>query len=183
MKSFLLSVLLLSAASAARCADPSPTPSPSASPALAPNVPEEVRPFAQEAKDFYDRGKYHEAERSYERALLRAPNNVFILSNLGVVLFKLGKLKGSEAAFKKAIAAAPEDTFSRTTLGVVYYQEARYDDAIGQLKKAREIDPGNAQLQGVERELRKAIELDRTKYPAGDYLTPLEQERLQEQIW
>ena len=138
--------------------------------------------MAQEAKDFYDRGNYHEAERSYEKALLSAPNNVFILSNLGLVLFKLGKLKGSEEAFKKAIAEAPEDTFSRTTLGIVYYQEARYDDAIDQLTKARENDPGNAQLRGVERELRKAIDLDQTKYPAGDYLTPLEEERLQNAV-
>ncbi len=158
-----------------------PSPSASGAPqaphvetASTPNVPDSVRPLVKEAKDLYDRTKYHDAERSYERALLRAPNNVFILSNLGVVRFKLGKLKGSEEAFKKAITIDSNDTFSRTTLGIVYYQEARYDDAIDQLTKALSINPKipqahnylgiTASMKGwpeaTEKELLTAISLD-----------------------
>ncbi len=161
---------------------PTPTPAPQVETAAAPNVPDAVRPLVREAKDFYDRGKFHEAERSYERSLLRAPNNVFILSNLGVVRFKLGKLKGSEEAFKKAIAIAPNDTFSRTTLGIVYYQQARYDDAIDQLTKALSINPKipqahnylgiTASMKGwpeaTEKELLTAIALD-DKYADANF--------------
>ena len=131
-------------------AQPSASPPPAANAAdsphvdtspPAPNVPAEVLPLVRDAKDSYERGKYRESERAYERALLKAPNNVFILSNLGVVRFKLNKFKGSEEAFKKAIAITPDDTFSRTTLGIVYYQQARYDEAMDQLTKALAINP------------------------------------------
>ncbi len=140
----------------------------------APNVPAEVLPLVRDAKDSYERGKFRESERAYERALLKAPNNVFILSNLGVVRFKLNKYKGSEEAFKKAIAIDSNDTFSRTTLGIVYYQQGKYDDAVDQLTKALAINPKlpqahnylgiTASMKGwheaTEKELLTAIALD-----------------------
>ena len=61
--------------------------------------------------------------------LAKSPNNVYSLSNLGVVLFRNGKLKAAELTLKKAIALAPTDEFTHTTLGIVYYQQSKFDDA------------------------------------------------------
>ena len=109
-----------------------------------PVVPDDLLPLAREAKDFFDRNNYREAEKSYEKMLSKAPNNVYILSNLGVVRFRSGKLKLAEEAFKKAIAIAPNDAFSHCTLGIVYYSQGRDDDAINELTKSLAINPKNA---------------------------------------
>jgi Flp pilus assembly protein TadD/uncharacterized coiled-coil DUF342 family protein len=107
-------------------------------------VPDGLLNDAKDAKDSFDKGQYRDAERDYEKMLIKAPNNVYILSNLGVVYFRNQKSQLAEETLKKAIAVAPEDTFSWRTLGIVYYQEKRFDDAINALTRALAIDPKDA---------------------------------------
>lgn len=107
-------------------------------------MPAELLPIVQEAKDAFERGKYREAEKLYERILQKAPSNLYALSNLGVVRFRSGKLKLAEDAFRKAIAVAPEDAFSHCTLGIVFYSQGKYDEAVNELTKALAINPKNA---------------------------------------
>ncbi len=137
-------------------------------------VPAELRDDARAAKDAFDRRDYVNAEKGYEKMLQKAPNNVYILSNLGVVYFRNEKWKLAEESLKKAIAVAPEDTFSHCTLGIVYYQEQRYDDAITSLTLALQIDPHYAVAhnylgitasqkgwqEAAKRELEEAINCD-----------------------
>ena len=84
--------------------------------------------------------------------LAKSPNNLYSLSNLGVVLFRNGKLKAAELTLKKAIALAPQDEFTHTTLGIVYYQQSR---ARRRALRADEIarhqseECGGAQLPGI----------------------------------
>jgi len=104
-------------------------------------VPPELMDDAKAAKDAFERGHYPDAEQIYEKMLTDAPNNVYILSNLGVVYFRNGKTQLAEESLKKATAVAPEDTFSWCTLGIVYYQEKHFDDAINSLTRALAIDP------------------------------------------
>ena len=106
-----------------------------------PGVPAALLPLAHDAKDQFERGQYHEAEMTYQKMLGKAPNNVYILSNLGVVRFREGKMKLAEEAFKKAIAVAPQDTFSHCTLGIIYYSQNKYDDAVNALTKAISLNP------------------------------------------
>jgi len=133
---------------------PSPTPAPGAeqgSPSSGgpsatgttgrPAVPEALLPDAHDAKEAFDKQDYRTAERIYEKMLTQAPNNVYILSNLGVVYFRNEKWQLAEESLKKAIAVAPQDVFSWCTLGIVYYQEKRYDDAVNALVQALAIDP------------------------------------------
>ena len=109
-----------------------------------PAVPPELLSQARDAKEQFDKGNYRDAEKIYEKILQKAPNNLYILSNLGVVRFRAQKLKLAEEAFKKAIAIAPEDAFSRCTLGIVYYSQGKFDDAVNELTKALAINPKNA---------------------------------------
>lgn len=110
---------------------------------LKPAVPQELMGLARDAKDHFERGNYRDAEKIYDKALAKAPNNLYILSNLGVVRFRQQKYKLAEEAFKKAIAVAPEDDFSHCTLGIVSYQQGKFDDAIQSLTRALAINPKN----------------------------------------
>jgi tetratricopeptide (TPR) repeat protein len=112
--------------------------------AASPAVPPELLAQAREAKDQFDKGNYRDAEKIYEKILTKAPSNLYILSNLGVVRFRGGKLKLAEEAFKKAIAIAPEDAFSHCTLGIIYYSQGKYDEAVNELTKALAVNPKNA---------------------------------------
>ena len=119
-------------------------PGPGVKTAPEPAVPPELIGLAREAKDQFERGNYREAEKIYQKALAKAPNNLYILSNQGVVYFRGQKYKLAEEAFKKAIAIAPEDDFSHCTLGIVYYSQGKLDEAINELTKALAINPKNA---------------------------------------
>ena len=109
-----------------------------------PNAPVDVAELARQAKENFDRGKYHAAERQYQELLTRSPNNLYAMSNLGVVYFRTGKLKAAELTLKKAVAIAPKDEFAHTTLGIVYYRQSKFDDALNELTKSLAINPKSA---------------------------------------
>ncbi|MEP6686206.1 MAG: tetratricopeptide repeat protein [Verrucomicrobiota bacterium] len=119
-------------------------PGPNVETTFRPGVPENLIPVAREAKEDFDNGKFRAAEKAYEQILAKSPNNLYSLSNLGVVLFRTGKLKAAELTLKKAITIAPKDEFSRTTLGIVYYRQSKFDDALTELTKALAINPKSA---------------------------------------
>jgi septal ring factor EnvC (AmiA/AmiB activator) len=109
-----------------------------------PGVPDDLVPLAREAKEDFEKGKYRTAEKVYQQILTKSPNNLYSLSNLGVVYFRTGKLKAAELTLKKAVMLAPKDEFSRTTLGIVYYRQSKFDDALNELTKALAINPKSA---------------------------------------
>jgi tetratricopeptide (TPR) repeat protein len=135
---------------------------------------EEVKPLAEQAKQAFDREKFVDAEKLYDKALQMTPNNVYLLSNRAVVQFRMGKYKQAEESFKKALAIAPEDAFCWSTIGIVYYSEEKYDEAVTALTKSLAINPRNATahnylgitaaqkgwLEAAEKELETAIQLD-----------------------
>jgi len=96
---------------------------------------------ARHAKDAFDQGRYMDCQKIYERMLTQAPDNVYILSNLGVVYFRNMNWKLAEDSLKKATAVNPKDAFSHLTLGIVYYEEKRYDDALLSVNLALAINP------------------------------------------
>lgn len=109
-----------------------------------PGVPPDMLPLAQQAKRNFDRGNFVQAEKQYEQILAKNPNNLYSLSNLGVVLFRNGKLKAAELTLKKALAVAPKDEFTHTTLGIVYYRQSKFDEALSELTKSLAINPKSA---------------------------------------
>ncbi|HST30669.1 MAG TPA: tetratricopeptide repeat protein [Chthoniobacterales bacterium] len=109
-----------------------------------PNVPPDVVDLAWQAKQSFDKGKYHTAEKIYQEILTKTPNNLYSLSNLGVVYFRTGKLKAAELTLKKAVTLSPHDEFTHTTLGIVYYRQAKFDSALTELTKSLGINPKSA---------------------------------------
>jgi len=137
-------------------------------------LPTDIKPIAEQAKQKFDQEKYPEAEKLYDKALAVAPTNMYLLSNKAVVQFRMGKLKQAEETFRKALAIAPEDHFCWGTLGIVQYSQGKYDDAVNSLTKSLAINPKNptahnylgitaAQkgwLEAAEKELITATQLD-----------------------
>lgn len=137
-------------------------------------LPEDVKPLAEQAKQAFEREKYSDSEKLYDKALQLAPNNLYLLSNRGVVQFRAGKYKQAEESFRKAIALAPEDHFSWCTLGIVEYSQGKYDEAVNALTKSLAINPKNSTahnylgitaaqkgwLEAAQKELETAIQLD-----------------------
>ena len=109
-----------------------------------PNVPEDVVDLARQAKENFDKGKYRSAEKIYQEILTKTPNNLYSLSNLGVVYFRTGKLKAAELTLKKAVALSPKDEFTHTTLGIVYYRQSKFDQALTELTKSLGLNPKSA---------------------------------------
>jgi Flp pilus assembly protein TadD len=126
-------------------ADAPPQPSTYTVPAIfKPNVPPDVVDLAWQAKQNFDKGKYHTAEKIYQEILTKTPNNLYSLSNLGVVYFRTGKLKAAELTLKKAVALSPKDEFTHTTLGIVYYRQSKFDQALTELTKSLGLNPKSA---------------------------------------
>jgi Flp pilus assembly protein TadD/uncharacterized coiled-coil DUF342 family protein len=109
-----------------------------------PSVPEDVVDLAWQAKENFDKGKYRSAEKIYQEILTKTPNNLYSLSNLGVVYFRSGKLKAAELTLKKAVTLAPKDEFTHTTLGIVYYRQSKFDQALTELTKSLGLNPKSA---------------------------------------
>jgi len=106
-----------------------------------PDVPDDLQNAARAAKESFAHGKYRTAESQYQEILAESPNNLYALSNLGVVYFRRGKFKAAESTLKKALTVSPEDEFAHTTLGIVYYRQSKFDDAFTELTRSLEINP------------------------------------------
>ena len=111
---------------------------------LKPDVPEGLQDVARAAKESVEQAQYRTAEKQYQEILAKSPDNLYALSNLGVVYFRSGKFKAAESTLKKALKVSPKDEFAHTTLGIVYYRQSKFDDALTELNKAIEINPNSA---------------------------------------
>jgi tetratricopeptide (TPR) repeat protein len=122
---------------------PKPTPPPAA-PEEVPDLPPELEATAREGKAQFTHGNYAEAEKIYRQILQKQPNNLRMLTNLGVVLIRTGKYKLAEEFFRKAMTIAPESGLTHCSMGVVYYQEGKYDEAVNELTKALAVNNKDA---------------------------------------
>ena len=87
---------------------------------------------------------------------------------LGASYLQRNQLPQAESTFKKLIQLAPDDPLGYANLGLTYLQLGQYDEADKQLRRARELDPGNidiglmqaklAMLQGKPADARAVLE-------------------------
>lgn len=139
-----------------------------------PRIPDEFKETAAQATSLYNEKKFDESAAAYEKILVKYPQSIYALSNLGVVRFQQQKYPEAEKALREAIRVAPSDAFSHSVLGIALVQQEKYDDAIQILSRAVALDPADAKTrnylgisssrkglqEAAEQECRKAIELD-----------------------
>ena len=160
------------------------------------SIPASQLGAAKQAKELCEQGRYLAAEAVYEGILTAAPDNLYVLSNLGVARIRARKLEAAADALRRAIAVAPADDFSHCMLGIVYYAQGSYDEAVNALTKALAINPKNATAhqylsvvasqkgwhEVAQKELDTATKLDPSLKPEPrlpGFRAPLEKSRLQ----
>ncbi len=109
-----------------------------------PDVPPSQRVALSQAKELFEKGDYRAAEKAFERVLRAAPDNLYVLSHLGVVRFRAGKYTQAAEALQRAVVVAPDDAFSHYTLGIVQYARQLPNESVASLRRAIELNPKNA---------------------------------------
>jgi Flp pilus assembly protein TadD/predicted nucleic acid-binding Zn-ribbon protein len=166
--------LAAATAGTATLASPAEKPASPESFSEKPRIPEEFKETAAKATALYNEKKFDESAAAYEQILVKYPQSIYALSNLGVVRFQQQKYPEAEKALREAIRVAPNDAFSHSVLGISLVQQEKYDDAIQVLSRAVALDPNDAKTrnylgisssrrglqEAAEQECTKAIELD-----------------------
>lgn len=83
-------------------------------------------------------GEFEQAVAEYEQALEIEPENVDMLSNLGVAYYNLGQLDKAIDQYSKAIEIAPDDADIHSNLAAAYVQKHQTSGASDQLERALE---------------------------------------------
>ena len=106
----------------------------------------------QQGNELTRAGEYAQAVEEYEAALKLEPENVDVLTNLGVVLYQLGQPSLAIESYNKAVALAPGDADIRSNLAAAYVQlyepggaTDSLDMALEQYQKAIELQPNLAE--------------------------------------
>ena len=111
-----------------------------------------ARGHFQKANEYYEAMQFTEAAEEYEKVLELEPDNVDVMTNLGVTYYRLGKLDEAIEVYAKAIAIAPEDADIRSNLGAAYVQKQGPEGgtdylemALEEYQKAIELQPDLAE--------------------------------------
>ncbi|HVN28047.1 MAG TPA: tetratricopeptide repeat protein [Candidatus Binataceae bacterium] len=100
--------------------------------------------YFNHANQLHAKGKLAEAERAYRQALVLAPSDAQLWSNLGCVLWKLGRLAEAESSLARAIALSPHLAEPYNNLGGVLEAMGRLDEAAHQYRCSISADPNQA---------------------------------------
>jgi tetratricopeptide (TPR) repeat protein len=128
--------------------------------------------------NFYYKGDYNLALKSFEKAIELKPDYAEAWYNKGLILMRLRKDKEALESFEKAINLKPNYVKAWNNKGVVLKRLMRYDEALEAFKKALELDKNNTtslyniacvySLKGDKEKaleyLKKAIELKPKRY-------------------
>ncbi|MBP1594894.1 MAG: repeat-containing protein [Acidobacteria bacterium] len=89
-------------------------------------------------------GKYAEAIVEFNKALEKAPDEVYVLANLADAYFKNGQNQEALDTYQKAIALKPDDAALVTNQGVVLGKMGKTEESKAAFQKAASLDPGAA---------------------------------------
>jgi Flp pilus assembly protein TadD/chromosome segregation ATPase len=145
-------------------------------------LPPEVRKKFEEAKKLFEAEDFAGAEKVFQNIVEIAPDNYYILSNLGAVQIESGKLSAAEVALKKAIQINSADSYAHRNLGIVYSRQGKIDSAINALRRSVAADDKDSiahnylgvclgqkeERQEAEMEFKRAISIN-PNYPAAHF--------------
>jgi len=94
----------------------------------------------------YQAGYFSEATKLFEQYTGEQPRNVWGHFMLGLSASKSGDLAKAETAFEEALRIDPDHIKSLVNLSRVLIEQRRFDDALGKLAHAGDIDPNSAEV-------------------------------------
>jgi predicted CXXCH cytochrome family protein len=95
------------------------------------------------------RGLLADAEAEYKAALALNPQYTPAATNLADLYRRLNRDHDSEQVLRAAIATSAQDASLHHALGLALVRQKRYDEALGELRKAVEGDPGQPRFAFV----------------------------------
>lgn len=145
-------------------------------------LPEEARGQFEKAKKLFEAQDFAGAEKVFQTLAETAPDNYYILSNLGAVQIESGKLSAAEVALKKAVQINESDSYAHRNLGIVYSRQGKIDAAIEALRRSVTADDKDKiahnylgvclgqkeNMADAEKEFKRAIAID-PKYSAAHF--------------
>lgn len=99
----------------------------------------------QRALSLHQSGKLNEAESLYKTLLSYFPNQVEVLTNLGVLLLRTGKHEEGEQVLKRSLGFQPKQPGAYYNLGLSYQNLTRLDEALASYEKAISLNPNDVQ--------------------------------------
>ena len=140
---------------------------------------------------FMSNGEINKAHQAIKNAVKIDPNDYKALTNLGLILFKLGLNEDSILTFKKVLLLNKDNLNAYINLGAVYHKMNNFKEAESNYLKAISINAnlpiihnnlGNTlkdlnKIQEAESSYKKAIELDQNYNKAKENLNLLFQEK------
>ena len=109
------------------------------------------RPEARSMLGSFDakRGLFTDAESEYKAALALDPHYTPAATNLADLYRQLNRDNDGERVLRAAIAASAGDASLHHALGLALVRQKRYDEALDELRKAAESDPGQPRFAYV----------------------------------
>lgn len=99
-----------------------------------------------DGKAAYEARKYSDATAIFERYTGRRPDNAWGHYMLGLSAWKSGDLARAESAFEHALRIDAGHVKSLVNLSRVFLDQKRHDEAVGQLRRAADIDPSSNEV-------------------------------------
>jgi tetratricopeptide (TPR) repeat protein len=93
---------------------------------------------------YQDAGRWDDAIRAYDQALVIDPKQSVPSDWKGLTLYSKGLIGESVDQFRTAIDLDPRDAFPHANLSVAYQKLGRYGEALEEAEKAVQLDPGLA---------------------------------------
>jgi cytochrome c-type biogenesis protein CcmH/NrfG len=104
------------------------------------------------ANKYYDAGRYDDAIRYYQRALILDPRNVSVLTDLGTAHFYSGRPDEAIALYNRSLDIDPRHAQSLHNLVIVNLQGKKdLAAARAALDRFKNVDPGNSSLPDLAR--------------------------------
>lgn len=98
----------------------------------------------QQAREFFNRQQWDQAEAAAEKALVADPNMGDAEILLGLIATVQSRFEKAEQHFLKGVALEPDNFQAHAYLGSTYLQEKKLPEATRTFRKVLELKPGNA---------------------------------------
>ena len=108
---------------------------------------EQVRVYMRQQNLLYQADQLERAINILDKALTKYTDDTSLLYARGLILSELGKVSDHERDMRRLIMLEPENAHAYNALGYTLADlTSRYDEALGLIKKAIELDPDDAYI-------------------------------------
>lgn len=97
--------------------------------------------YSEIGLNYYNKGEYDKAIKSFKKALYSEGENASIHYNLGLAYQAKRFLREAVREYKRSLALNPLDVETHNNLGIIYYTLGKDDKAIREFREAVRINP------------------------------------------